>query len=180
MCFASNRQTPIVNANRLSSNLYLTNRNYDRGHVRRLASVPRISLRSATFPSFSLFLSIRELRFMKATGYERSSWKVNAKFEGTAYLRLDWLVEASDAPITSRTTHPYLPFFASLPFCVHPSHRRQESRVKLNRVESRKGGKDPERSLGRKKIWSGEEGCASIFASEGTVAAVCVHLPLRI
>lgn len=113
MRFASNRQTPIVNANRLSSNLYLTNRNYDRGHVRRLASGPRISLRSATFPSFSLFLSMCELRFMKATGYEKSSWKVNAKFEGTAYLRLDWLVEASDAPITSRTTHPYLPFFVA-------------------------------------------------------------------
>jgi len=56
------------------------------------------------------------------------------------------------------------PFFASLPFCVHPSHNLGKKKERKKENASRKERRSEEKNCG------GGGRCASIFAFKGTVA----------
>lgn len=129
MCFASNRQTPIVNANRLSSNLCITNRNYDRGNVGCLASGS--SDRSPICHIFFLlsFSLYARMRFMKATGYEKGLLESQREILGYRLLALRLVGRSIRCTYYQQDNASLSPFFRFVAF-LRASHRRQESRVK--------------------------------------------------
>ena len=93
-------------------------------------------------PSLSVFPCANTI--YESHWIREASQKVNAKFhQGAAYLRLDWLVEATDAPITSRTTRclPLFRFVAFLRASVAQSRkkkRKEERECKQKRKEIRR------------------------------------------
>lgn len=93
-------------------------------------------------------------------------------------MRLDWLVEATDAPITSRTTR-CLPLFRFVAFLrASVAQSRKEKRKEEN--ASRKETRSEERLGEEKKIAEREEGALRSLPSRGQLPVACVHLPLRI